>query len=323
MGIDFSQILSISFLVALLSSGIRMAIPVFITALGELINESAGGQNYGIEGVMLIGALSAFLSTKYLEAQTGAIVSLAPWVGVICAILVGALASGVYAIVAIRLRADYTITGISLGILCTGIVLYISRLQPELFVARVKAFSVTPLPLLSKIPIIGDLLFSKDVMTYLSGVILLGGWILLYRTTWGLAIRSAGMKPEAADTSGINVPRIRSVAAILGGALAGLGGAVLVLSQTHTFSENITAGRGWLAIALVIFAQWRPELAFVGSLLFGIATALQLRIQALNIEVIPYEFLVMLPYVLTILVLLRKVKKTVEPTAMGEHYIRE
>jgi general nucleoside transport system permease protein len=165
--------------------------------------------------------------------------------------------------------------------------------------------------------------FRHDIMTYLSILMLLASSIFLFRTTWGLSLRSVGEHPAAADTSGVNVKLVRYAAVLIGSALAGLGGAMLIVSQLHIFKESVTAGRGWIAVALVIFARWRPASAFLGAFLFGIADALQFRIQALNIAAIPYEMLLMLPYVLTILVLVRGVHKSNAPAALGIPYLKE
>jgi simple sugar transport system permease protein len=200
---------------------------------------------------------------------------------------------------------------------------YIFRQQFEELTARIVGFEEVPIPLLSKIPFLGPVLFNHDIMTYISVLIMILGWYFLFHTTWGLKIRSVGEHPAAADTSGVNVNRVRYSAVLIGSALTGLGGAVLTVAQLHIFDEGITAGRGWIAVALVIFARWRPMLALVGALLFGIANALQYRIQAMNIEALPYEFLLMLPYILTILVLLQRIRKSESPAALGTAYIKE
>jgi ABC-type uncharacterized transport system permease subunit len=322
---NWSHVLSIAFLIALLSSGIRLAIPVFLAALGEIITERGGVLNLGLEGVMLAGGLAGFMGAFYIEnlPNGGALMWFAPWFGIIMGILAGMAMGLIMAVLAVTLRTDQVIASVTLVILGQGVTTYIFRQQFEELTARIVGFEEAPIPLLSKIPFFGPVLFNHDVMTYISVLIMILGWYFLFHTTWGLKIRSVGEHPAAADTSGVNVNRVRYSAVLIGSALTGLGGAVLTVAQLHIFDEGITAGRGWIAVALVIFARWRPMLALAGALLFGIANALQFRIQAMNIEALPYEFLLMLPYILTILVLLQRIRKSESPAALGTAYIKE
>lgn len=322
---DLSRIFTVAFLIALLSSGIRLAIPVFLAALGEIITERGGVLNLGLEGVMLAGGLAGFMGAFYIENLPNgeALMWFAPWFGIIMGILAGIAMGLIMAVLAVTLRTDQVIASVTLVILGQGVTTYIFRQQFEELTARIVGFEEVPIPLLSKIPFFGPVLFNHDVMTYISILIMVLGWYFLFHTTWGLKIRSVGEHPAAADTSGVNVNRVRYSAVLIGSALAGLGGAVLTVAQLHIFDEGITAGRGWIAVALVIFARWRPVLALVGALLFGIANALQFRIQAMNIEALPYEFLLMLPYVLTILVLLQRIRKSESPAALGTAYTKE
>jgi simple sugar transport system permease protein len=170
--------------------------------------------------------------------------------------------------------------------------------------------------------VVGPIFFEQDLVVYLTGLVVIGSWFLLNQTTLGLNIRAVGENPGAAETSGLSVNKIRYVATLLGASLVGLGGAVLTVAQLHFFVEGVTAGRGWIAVALVIFARWRPFLAVVGALLFGLADAVQFRIQALGNESLPYEALLMLPYLLTIIVLFRGIKRSEQPEALGQPYIR-
>jgi ABC-type uncharacterized transport system permease subunit len=248
---------------------------------------------------------------------------LAPWVGIVAGILAGMAMGLIMAVLTVTLRTDQVIASVTLVILGSGVTTYIFRQQFEELTARIHGFEEMPIPLLSDIPFIGQVLFNHDVMTYISVLIMILGWFFLFHTTWGLSIRAVGEHPAAADTSGVSVNGVRYAAVLIGSALTGLGGAVLTVAQLHIFDEGITAGRGWIAVALVIFARWRPALAFGGALLFGIANALQFRIQAMNIEGVPYEFLLMLPYVLTILVLLQRVRRAETPAALGTPYIKE
>lgn len=321
---DLSHLLSLAFLTALLTSGLRLAIPIFLAALGEIITERGGVLNLGLEGIMLVGALAGFMATFYVEQSASpAWQALAPWLGILAGILAGMAMGLVMAVLTVSWHTDQVITSITLVILGQGLTTYIYRQQFSSLTARIVGFESWPIPGLSHLPFLGEIFFNHDIMTYLSSVILLGGWFFLYQTTWGLKIRATGEHPAAADTSGVNVSLTRYSAVLIGAALTGLGGAVLTVAQLHIFNEGITAGRGWIAVALVIFARWRPGLAFLGAFLFGIATALQFRIQALNLENVPYEILLMLPYLLTILVLLRGSHKSEAPAALGTPYVKE
>jgi simple sugar transport system permease protein len=302
-----------------------MAIPIFLAALGEIITERGGVLNLGLEGVMLAGALAGFMGAFYVENLPNgeSLLWLAPWVGIVAGILAGVAMGLIMAVLTITLRTDQVIASVTLVILGHGVTTYIFRQQFEELTARIVGFEEVPIPLLSQIPFVGEVLFNHDIMTYISVLLAIVGWYFLFHTTWGLSIRAMGEHPAAADTSGLSVGGVRYAAVLIGSALTGLGGAVLTVAQVHVFDEGITAGRGWIAVALVIFARWRPALALAGALLFGIANALQFRIQALSVESLPYEFLLMLPYILTILVLLQRVRKSEAPAALGIPYVKE
>ncbi len=321
------NLLSITFLTALLISGLRLAIPIYLAALGEIVTERSGVLNLGLEGIMLVGALAGFMGAYYVEqGGTPLPVAWSPWIGILSGTGAGMAMGLLMAVLAVTLRTDQVIASITLVILGQGLTTYVYRQQFSSLTARVTGFPELPIPYLADLPWIGPILFRHDIMTYLSVGLLGVVWFFLNQTTWGLNIRAVGEHPAAAETSGINVSAVRYSAVLIGAAFAGLGGAVLTVAQLGIFNEGVTTGRGWIAVALVIFARWRPGLALVGALLFGLANALQFRIQALNIEAIPYELLLMLPYVLTILVLLRTSqagKGEVEaPAALGVPYTK-
>jgi simple sugar transport system permease protein len=318
------QILTTTFLTAILTSGIRLAIPILLVVIGEIITEKGGVLNLGLEGMMLMGAMAGFVVAWNLENNPALMLepTLAAWLGLLAGMVAGLLMGLIMTFLAVTLRADQVISSVMLVLLGQGLSAYIFRQQFDTLAARVTGFEPIPIPFLSNIPILGEVLFNQDIAVYLTVLIVLGSWFLLNHTTLGLNIRAAGEKPSAAETSGLSVSRIRYTATLIGAALAGLGGAVLSVAQLHIFREGVTAGRGWIAVALVIFARWNPALAVVGALLFGMADAIQFRIQALGDESIPYELLLMLPYLLTILVLLRGIKKTEQPEALGEPYVR-
>ncbi len=323
---DWSVFLQWSFLIALVTAGIRLATPVLLATLGEIITERSGVMNLGVEGVMVVGGLFGFMTAYLLEngplAGRG---ELSAWIGLVAGLLAGVVMGALMAGLSVTLKADQVICGVTLVVFGHGLAAYIYRQSLSSLTARVSGMETLPVPFLSNIPVLGDILFNHDPTVYLTAALVLLVWFFLFRTTWGLNIRSVGENPAAAATSGINVQRTRFIATLLGAALAGLGGAVLTVIQLKLFREGITAGRGWIAVALVIFARWRPELALLGAMLFGLADSLQFRIQALSqaesgLGAIPYEFLLMLPYVLTLLALLFRGKRSDSPAALGTPY---
>ncbi|MGV0026490.1 ABC transporter permease [Phormidesmis priestleyi] len=317
----WEQVITWSFLVALLTAGIRLAVPVLLAVLGEIITERSGVMNLGLEGVMLVGSLSGFMVAYSVEQATG-IATLAAWIGLLAGLLAGALMGLILAVMTVTLRSDQVVTGVTLVLLGQGFTAYLFRQKMGLSGARVKGLESWAIPGLSKIPIVGDILFNHNSMVYLTAVLVFLCGFLLFRTNWGLELRAVGENPAAAETSGLSVSQIRYRAIMLGSALAGLGGAVLTVVQLNIFTENITAGRGWIAIALVFFSRWQPLWAMIGALLFGISDALQYRIQALGFKDLPYEFLLMLPYVLTLVALMLRTGRSEAPAALGVPYVR-
>ncbi len=313
---SWDMILNSGFLIALVASGIRLAVPVLLAVLGEIFAERSGVLNLGLEGIMAIGAFAGFAVTFTLENA---------WLGLVAGLLAGGLFGLIMAFFSVTLRTNQVITSLSLVILGQGASAFLYR---QIFGVssrppRVEGLTELTIPGLSQIPVLGPILFKHNVVVYLAVILVVLSWAALFRTTWGLKVRAVGEYPSAADTSGINVARIRYTCVILGAALTGLGGSVLSVAQMHMFLENMIAGRGWIAIALVIFADWRPSLALAGAVLFGVADALQFRLQALGFAAVPYEFLLMLPYVLTILVLVSRSGREAGPAALGEPYVKE
>jgi general nucleoside transport system permease protein len=322
----WDRILSTTFLVALMVAGIRLMVPIFLAALGEIITERAGVLNLGLEGLMLMGGFAGFTIAYAIQQLPGGdgMVPISHVAAVLLALIVGGLMGLILAFLCVTLRADQVISSVILVILGQGLTTYLYR---QLFAGqlgpRVTGFPEISIPVLNELPIVGPIFFQQNLAVYLSGILLVVVWYALTRTTWGLSVRAVGQYPVAADTSGVNVTRVRYVATIVGAALAALGGAVLTVGQLQLFKENVTAGRGWIAVGLVVFSRRRPVLALLGALLFGLADALQFRIQALNIPELPYEFLLMLPYLLTILVLLRRKHGEAAPAALGIPYTPE
>lgn len=291
-----------------LAAAVRVATPLLLAATGETLGERAGVINLGIEGAMLGGALAAALGAL----QGG------PWVGVLAAALAGAALAGVFALVAVRAGADQIITGTALTLAAFGLT---GALYRQLFGAAgaglsIPTLGVVEVPLLHAIPIIGPAIFAQPAPTYLAMVAVVVLWWVLFRTRWGLAVRAVGESPVAARAAGIRVRTTRSVATIVGGALAGIGGASLVLAQVGTFAEKMTAGRGFVAIAIVVLGRWHPIGVAIAALVFGAATALQFVFQAMGLAV-PYQLFLMLPYALTLLALAGVVGRVRAPASLG------
>lgn len=318
----WEQVLTWSFFIALLTAGIRLAVPVLLAVLGEIITERSGVMNLGLEGVMLVGGLAGFAVAASLEQATGN-ASLAAWIGLAAGLVGGALMGLLMAVITVSLKSDQVVTGVILVLFGQGLTAYLFRSRIGLSGTRVQGLETWSIPGLSNLPIVGEILFNQTVIVYLTALLVYGCWFFLFRTTAGLSLRAVGENPAAAETSGLNVDRIRYLAVIAGSALAGLGGAVLTVVQLRLFTEGIMAGRGWIAIALVFFSRWQPAWALFGALLFGVADALQYRIQALGSKDLPYEFLLMLPYVLTLMALLRGTGRSDTPASLGIPYMKQ
>lgn len=301
------------FLTTLFASTIRLAIPILLATLGEIFSQRSGVLNLGIEGMMLIGALGGFIGAHF----TGSL-----WFGVLFGIIIGGLFGLIHAFFSVTLSVNQMLSGIGLYMLGWGLSSFLFRaifgLSP---VARLEGFSAIHIPILSQIPILGPILFQQNILVYLTFLLVPLFTIILFRTTIGLKIRAVGHNPMAADTLGISVFRIRYLCVILGGMLAGVGGAYLVLAEIGVFTNQMTAARGWIAVALVIFSKWLPSWAMAGALLFGLANAMQLRFQALGVA-FPYQFLLMLPYILTIIALIMSYRRAERPAALTRPYKR-
>lgn len=302
-------------IVAILQAAVRSGTPILFVCIGEIYAERSGVLNVGLEGLMLVGAIAGF---------TAGFTAGNPVVGVFAAAVAGALFSLIHAYVTVTLRADQIVSGLTLTILGTGI----SGFFGKSMIGQVgPGFDQVAIPVLSKIPVLGRVLFQQDAMVYLSFVLVPIAWWVLYKTHLGLAIRSVGENPATADSLGVSVTKVRYGCVLFGGAMAGLGGAYLSLAYTTMWIEQMSGGRGWITLALVIFAAWNPGRAMLGAYLFGGADALQLRIQAVGLG-IPTYFLMMLPYVLTIVILVLASRSSLRrrigaPAALGLPYARE
>ena len=282
------QLFQVGFFAAL----IRIATPLVFATLGELFAERAGILNLGIEGIMMLAAMTGF-STAYFSGSL--------WLGVAAAMATGMVAGLLMGLLTVSLGLSQHVSGIGVTLLCSGLSFYFYRLifgQPS-SIPKITAFEPLPIPVLSAIPIIGRVLFDHFALVYLAfALVPLAGWILR-ATPWGLNLRTVGENPHAAFTAGVSVIRIRYQALLLSGALMGLGGAFLSMAQYNAYTFGVISGRGWVCIALVVFGQWNPWKCMAGALLFAFIDALQLRLQASSVN-LPYEVFLMMPFVLTI-----------------------
>lgn len=304
----------------ILSIGIPFSVSLLLASLGEMFNQRAGVFNLGCEGIMSMGAFLGFISAYYL--QNTAMAPYANLIGILIAAAAGVLLGLLFAVVTVTFRAPQGIAGIGLQMLGTGTAGTLFRHFVG-GVAGVPGLANRPIPLLSKIPYIGPVLFNMNILAYAAFLFVPASWYILYKTPWGLKVRAVGTAPRSADTMAIDVRRTRYQALAVGGLLAGVAGAYLSLGQAKMFADDIVAGRGFIAVALVYFGHWDPWWILGGSLLFSIAQSLQLSIQVLGIS-FPYEFAVMLPYVLVILVLSFSRSSSVRgPAELGVPYDRE
>ena len=293
---------------AFLAAAVRVATPLMLAATGETIAERAGVINLGIEGMMLAGALAATLGAT----------AWGPWTGLVCAVGAGMVLAGAFALLAIGARADQIITGTAITLAALGLTGTIYRQAYGVSGAglSIPTLPAIPIPGISRIPVLGPALFDQPAPTYLAYAALPLVWWVLFRTRLGLALRATGESAEMARAAGVRTMLVRSGATVVGGGFAGLAGASLVLAQVGTFAEGMTAGRGYVAIAIVVLGRWHPAGVALGSLFFGVATALQFLFQALGVQA-PYQLFLMLPYVLTLLALAGAVGRVRAPGDLG------
>ncbi len=304
-------------LVNILKASLVAGTPLLLATLGELITEKAGNLNLGVEGMMLVGAISGFALGFYFQN---------PYMALIGASLSGSFAALIYGFLTITLRSNQVVSGLSLTIFGTGLSSFLGTnfVGKKMPVEVINFFKPIEIPLISKIPIIGEVLFNQDIYVYFSYILAVFLGIYLFKTRKGLNLTAIGENPSAADAAGIKIDLYKYIHILIGGALCGLGGAYLSVVQVPTWQENITAGRGWIAIALVIFSKWNPFKSIYGAYLFGGLSIIGFRIQYLNIS---QNLLNMLPYIVTIVVLvfssLNKSKEGSPPKSLSLPYFRE
>ena len=299
----------------LLRSGLKLAAPLWLTATGETFSERSGVINIGLEGMMLVGAFAGMVLAYYTAN---------PWLGVLAGIAAGALLAALFGMLTVYFAADQIIVGAGINLLAAGLTGFLFRHIFGVTGAALTVASFTPIkiPGLAELPLLGRVLFEQPALLYLAFAVIPLSAFVLKRTHLGLAIRACGEYSAAADTAGLNVFRLRFGCVLFCGMMCGAAGAYLSLAHANTFVEGLTAGRGFIALALVIFGRWQPWGIFFAALFFGCANALQFQFQALG-SGIPYQIFLMLPYVLTLLVLIFARGGASAPAELGKVYRRE
>ncbi len=298
-------------LLGIIYSGIRFATPYLFAAIGETFSQRSGVLNLGVEGIMLMGAYSGF----YVAFNSGNL-----WFGVLAAAVVGGLMGLLMAVISVTFQATQGISGIGLHIFGLGLstLLFTTTMAG---VETIVGFPPIKIPLLGDIPYIGEVFFNHNILVYLAFLLVpISNWVL-NKTTFGLQVRAVGQSPEAADTLGVSVKSIRYITVTLGGILAGIAGASVSIALINVFQENITNGMGFIAVALVYFGAWRPTGVLWGSLIFSFVNALQQWVQLKGIP-IPADIAVMMPYILTILVLVFSARRSTKPAALTKKFVR-
>jgi simple sugar transport system permease protein len=309
------QILETAFISGLIGAMMRMATPIIFATLGEILAERSGVLNLGIEGIMLMGAMTGFL----VSISTGSL-----WFGVFMAALVGMALGMLMAFLSVHLGLSQHVSGLGITLFAAGLAMFIYRLHfgSPTVPPTVKPFQQIAIPWLSEIPVIGPGLFKQYSLTYIAWLLVPALSILLYKTNVGLKIRTVGENPIVADTVGVNVALTRTLCLVVGGALMGVGGAFLTLAHQNMFLIDVIGGRGWVAIAMVIFGNWDPVKGTLGALIFGCLDGLQLRLQGLGFKLSFHVFL-MIPYLLTIVALVSVSRKASVPASLLKPYRRE
>ncbi len=307
-----SDLFSLNVLIGILTSGVRLATSYLYAAIGETFGQISGVLNLGVEGIMLVSAYAGYIVVLKTED---------PWLGLLAAILVGMVMGVATAFISVTLKADQGISGIGVylfGLGFSDLLFRVTVKSPQIL----KGFGDVAIPVLSDLPVIGHIFFNHNILVYGAFLLVPVAWFVLNRTTFGLKIRAVGQNPEAADSLGISVARMRYATLMIGGGLSGVAGASLSIALLNMFQQNITAGQGFIAVALVYFGAWKPYRVMLGCLLFSMVNALQLWIQTLGIP-IPSDIALMMPYVLTIVALVFAARSVVtQPAALTKPFER-
>ena len=306
------ELFTLNVLVGILSSGVRLATSYIYAAIGETFGQLSGVLNLGVEGIMLVAGYAAY----YIALTTGNL-----WLGLVAAVITGLAMGLMMAVISVTLKAEQGISGIGIylfGLGFSDLLFRITIKSPQ----TIKGFENVRIPVLTDMPILGPILFNQNILVYAAFALVPISWFVLNKTTWGLQIRAVGQNPDAADTLGISVSRVRYLTLIVGGALSGIAGAALSIGLLNIFQHNLTSGQGFIAVALVYFGAWKPFRVMLGCLLFSMVNALQLWVQTLGIP-IPPDLALMLPYLLTIIALMFAVRQLVtQPAALTKPFER-
>lgn len=308
---DFLTLLQSIFTASVFASMIRLATPYLFASLGETLGQRSGVLNLGLDGMMLMGAFFAFYTVFVTENLI---------LGLIAAIIVGGLMGLAMGFISVTLNAEQGISGIGVFLFGLGM----SELLFQQWIGTPKTVSGFPrleIPILTDIPILGEIFFNHNILVYVAFALVPILTFVLNRTNFGLMIRAVGQNPEAADAMGVSVARVRYTTLILGGIFGGLAGASLSIAQINTFQQNLTAGQGFIAVALVYFGGWRPTGVMLGALLFSFVNAVQLQINVIGVD-IPSEFATMAPYVITLIALIFASKRRDKPDALTKPFER-
>lgn len=305
----------IGLVTVILASGVRLATPIGFAALGGVLAERSGVYNVGLEGMMLWGAFGA---------AAGAYFTGSPVAGLAAGVLLGMVAGLLLAVLSVSLAVNQLIAGIAVNLLCAGLTAFMARITFGISdgAGNIAGFQALPIPYLSDLPVIGSALFKQDPLAYLLAILAVFVAFCMYRTQAGLRLRAAGESPRAADSAGVNVTAVRYGALMLSGALAAAGGCHLVLCQVYLFSEGMSAGKGFIALAAIILGRWHPVGAVAAALFFGLCDALQLQLQFSNPH-IPYQIFLILPFAAALVALVWFNGGTRQPEATGKIFDRE
>lgn len=314
----------LSILYTIVPAALIAATPLLLTALGGLFSERAGIVNIGLEGLMVMGAFAGIVGTLFFDSIGFGAAS--PWMGILVAIVLGSIFSLFHAVASISLKADQIVSGVALNFLAVGLTVYIVREvfdkgQTDTISTASRLFRIN-VPFLSDIPIIGQMFFSRIyATTYMAFLLAVVVWYVIFKTPFGLRLRSVGEHPMAADTMGINVNRMKYIGVMLSGAFGGMGGAVFAITTAGNFGGGTIVGQGFMALAALVFGKWHPFGAMGAAVFFGFAQALSISAQQIpGLENVPQVYMLILPYVLTILALTGFVGKAEPPAALNEAY---
>lgn len=307
------QILSIGFVTAFLSAAVRLAVPLMYAGLGETISEKSGILNIGMEGVMLSGAFFSFAGAWF----SGSLL-----IGILCGMLGGVLVTTLHSVLTIKLAKDQSVSGLAINMVVLGLTSFLFKLMSTgQSYQQIETLPTFPIPALSQFPIIGEAFFNRDILTYILYVLLAVMFVFYRRTNLGLSFASIGENPRAAASAGVPVHRYQWIAMMCNGVLGGIGGAYLVLVQLGVFTENMTSGRGYIALATVILGRYTPLGMFGAALLFGAANAMQIRLQTIGVSISPF-LLAILPYAITLIAMLTAIGKNTQPDSLGKPFIK-